>query len=78
LHLAAKHFIESITPLSQNDPDTPGAHTGDPASDNDSNNDEETLDSGDLLGKAIALVKQVKMLSLHKHIFHTHTSITDL
>jgi hypothetical protein len=60
LHLAAKHFVESITLLSRKNSDTSGAHSSDPSSDVDTDDDnDENLDSGDSLRKAIALVKQV-------------------
>jgi hypothetical protein len=60
LHLAAKHFVESITPFSHQADDNSG---GDPALNNDSESDgDEDLDTGDSLGKAIALVKQVTIL----------------
>ena len=60
LHLAAKHFVESITPLSCNTDDTSGG-----ASDDDCDNNNDDLDSGDSLGKAIALVKQVRISLLY-------------
>ena len=78
LHLTAKHFVKSITPLSCKNSDSPMVHTGDPASDYDSDDDDdENLDSGDSLWKAIALVKQVRILSPCCCVFRTHTKITD-
>ena len=53
LHLAAKHFVQAITPASS---DSEGASDSD---NNDDDNDNQCLDSGDSLAKAIALVKQV-------------------
>lgn len=66
------HSFESITPLSCNTCDTSGA----PASDDDSDDDEETLCSGDSLGKAIALFKQVRFLLPYELIFRTHAGRT--
>ena len=62
MHLAAKHFVENITPLPRNAGDTSG---GDPASDDDCDEDDEDVDSGDSLGKAIAFVKQVRVSSTY-------------
>ena len=61
LHLAAKHFVESITPLSRNTGDTSGGASDDDCDDDD----DDDLDSGDSLGKAIALVKQVRIPLLY-------------
>jgi hypothetical protein len=58
LHLTAKHFVESITPPSRDTCDTSG---GDPASDDDGNEDDEDIESSDSLGKAISFVKQVRI-----------------
>ena len=54
LHLAAKHFVEAIVPASHmsNEDLFEG--------ENDSNDDDDPeFTSGDSLGKALALVKQV-------------------
>lgn len=67
LHLAVKHFVESITPLSSETCDALG----------DESDNEEDLGSGDSLGKAIALVKQVHFLFLCELIFPTHAGTTD-
>ena len=59
LHLAVKHFVESTTPLSSETCDAFG----------DESDDEEDVGSGDSLGMAIALVKQVCFLFLCELIF---------
>jgi hypothetical protein len=62
LHLAAKHFVQTITPRSSKKHGAPGGeYESDPASDgdDDDNNDNGAVDAGNSLGKAIALVKQV-------------------
>jgi hypothetical protein len=63
LHLAAKHFVQSIAPCSSKKADNPGTDTeDDPVPDNiddDDDDDDDDIDAGDSLGKAIALVKQV-------------------
>lgn len=56
LHLAAKHFVKSITPPSRDTCDTSG---GDPASDDDGNKDDEDIESSDSLGKVISFMKQI-------------------
>lgn len=61
LHLAAKHFVQTIVPHHKKK-GTTGADSGDDsASDGgeDDDGDDEAIDAGDSLGKAIALVKQV-------------------
>lgn len=58
LHLAAKHFVQTIAPdfsSTANKPDNAGLNTNE--ADNES--DDDAFDSGDSLGKANALVKQV-------------------
>ena len=67
LHVAAKHFVQTIAPhfskklgTSGNEGNPTSANDSeDPASDNDDEDEDEDIDSGDSLGKAIALVKQV-------------------
>ena len=69
LHLAAKHFIQTIAPhhprkkasaLDSNDEDNCASGTSEDGSDKDDNeDDEDDIAAGDLLGKAIGLVKQV-------------------
>jgi hypothetical protein len=62
LHLAAKHFVQTIALHFGKKCANSGADTeGDPTSDNDEDSDseDENIDGGDSLGKAIALVKQV-------------------
>ena len=61
LHLTAKHFVKSITPLSCNTGDTSEGASDDDCDNNSNNN----LNSGDSLGKAIALVKQVRIPLLY-------------
>jgi hypothetical protein len=64
LHLAAKHFVQTIAPCSSKKRGAPGGeYESDPAldgDDNDNNDDDDgAMDAGNSLGKAIALVKQV-------------------
>src|ERR1700761_940856 len=61
LHLAAKHFVQTIAPHHTKHNASTGDDEGDSASDGgeDNDNDNEAVDAGDSLGKAIALVKQV-------------------
>src|SRR6266571_247860 len=67
LHVAAKHFVQTIAPhfskklgTSGNEGNPTSANDSeDPASDNDDEDEDEDIDSGDSLRKAIALVKQV-------------------
>ena len=67
LHLAAKHFVQTIGPPSSKNLATLGADSDGEAAlddDNDDEDDDEDLDlnTGDSLAKAIALVKQVCFL----------------
>jgi hypothetical protein len=81
LHLAAKHFVQTIAPHSGKKRGTSGTDTGgDPASDDeDHDGDDEDDDqdedfiTGDSLGKAIALVKQVSFLWPYLHVFCINT-----
>jgi hypothetical protein len=60
LHLAAKHFVQTIVPLSKKRGTSGADEEGDSASDGEDNDgNDEDIDAGDSLGKAIALVKQV-------------------
>ncbi len=67
LHVAAKHFVQTIAPhfskklgtLGNEGNPTSANDSEDPTSDNDDEDEDEDIDSGDSLGKAIALVKQV-------------------
>ena len=61
LHLAAKHFVQTIAPHHTKHNASTGDDEGDSAMDGggDNDNDNEAVDAGDLLRKAIALVKQV-------------------
>ena len=62
LHLAAKHFVQTIAPRSSKKCGAPGGEDeSNPASDgdDDDDNDDGAVDAGNSLGKAIALVKQV-------------------
>jgi hypothetical protein len=60
LHLAAKHFVQSIAPCSSKKADNLDTDTeDDPVPDNGEDDDDDDIDAGDSLGKAIALVKQV-------------------
>ncbi len=59
LHIVAKHFIEKINLGSHcNNFGNLGEDAG---TNNDDRSDSEDFDSGDSLGKAIALVKQVSL-----------------
>ena len=60
LHLAAKHFVQTIAPHHKKH-GTSAGDDGDAASDSDKDDDgdDEAINAGDSLGKAIALVKQV-------------------
>ena len=64
LHLAAKHFIETITPCLSEKDGTIGtgalAEEDEDDDDNDNDNDND-IDAVDSLGKAIAFVKQVSL-----------------
>ena len=64
LHLVAKYFVQTIAPHCKK-ARTSGAddEDSDAASDDggDDNGNSEAIDMGDLLGKAIALVKQVNL-----------------
>jgi hypothetical protein len=60
LHLAAKHFIQSIAPHFSRAADALGANNEEADEDDEDNND--NLEASDLLGKAIALVKQASCL----------------
>lgn len=63
LHIAAKHLVQTIAPHFGKKHHTSGTDTeGDPASnaDDDSDGEDESIAAGDSLGKAIALVKQVR------------------
>ena len=64
LHLAAKYFVQTIAPHCKK-ARTSGAddEDSDAASDDggDDNGNSEAIDMGDLLGKAIALVKHVNL-----------------
>jgi len=56
LHLAAKHFVQSIAPhWSKN---TSGVNNEDCASSAGEDDEDDIIEAGDLLGKAITLVKQ--------------------
>ena len=57
LHLAAKHFIETITPCLSEKDGTIG--TGALAEEDE--DDDDDIDAVDSLGKAIAFVKQVSL-----------------
>jgi hypothetical protein len=63
LHLAAKHFVQTIAPRSSKKCGAPGGeYESDPAldgNDDDDDDDDGAVDAGNSLGKAIALVKQV-------------------
>lgn len=61
LHLAAKHFVQTVALHHTKHNASAGDDEGDSASDSGKNNDHdnEPVDVGDSLRKAIALVKQV-------------------
>ena len=62
LHLAAKHFVQTVAPHHKKHGAAIGDNEGDPPSDSgeDDDGEDEAVDAGDSLGKAIALVKQVR------------------
>jgi hypothetical protein len=73
LHLVAKHFIESIAPgLSQQHNTFITGTEGVLAEDNegDDGDDNEDINVADLLGKAIALVKQICKSPQAQAFFH--------
>jgi hypothetical protein len=61
LHLAAKHFVQTVAPHHKKQGTSAGDSEGDSDSDGgeDDNDNSKAIDAGDSLGKAIALVKQV-------------------
>ena len=62
LHLAAKHFVQTIAPPSSKTHATSGADSEGKVVSDDNDDEDDGLDSGDSLAKAIALVKQVGFL----------------
>jgi hypothetical protein len=63
LHLAAKHFVQTIAPPSSKTHATSGADSeGEAAVSDDDDDEDDGLGSGDSLAKAITLVKQVGFL----------------
>jgi hypothetical protein len=75
LHLTAKHFVESIAPGLSKQHSTCSTDTNSVlAKDNGSNNDDDNNDIKvvDLLGKAIALVKQVCIsVEIELHLYNS-------
>jgi hypothetical protein len=67
LHLAAKHFIQSIAPRFSRAADTSGANIEEVDEDNEDNDND--LEASDLLGKAIALVKQASCLLFSRFLY---------
>ena len=63
LHLAVKHFIESIAPCSNKKQDSAKGVDNEDNDDNDDNDDDD-IDTVDALSKAIALVKQASFPSI--------------
>ena len=62
LHLVAKHFIETITPcLSEKDGTIGTGALAEEDEDDDDDDDDDDINAVDLLGKAIAFVKQVSL-----------------
>lgn len=64
LHLAAKHFVQTVAPHCEKRrapaSDSGGDSTLDSGEDDDDDDDDDdNIDAGDSLSKAIALVKQV-------------------
>jgi hypothetical protein len=61
LHLAAKHFVQTVALHHKKQGTLAGDSEGDSDSDGgeDNNDNSKTIDTGDSLRKAIALVKQV-------------------
>ena len=61
LHLAAKHFIETITPCLSEKDGTIGTGALAEEDEDDNDDDDDDIDAVDSLGKAIAFVKQVSL-----------------
>ena len=61
LHLAAKHFIETITPCLSKKDGTIGTGALAEEDEDDDDDDDDDIDAVDSLGKAIAFVKQVSL-----------------
>ena len=61
LHLAAKHFIETITPCLSEKDGTIGTGALAKEDEDDDDDDDDDIDAVDSLGKAIAFVKQVSL-----------------
>ena len=61
LHLAAKHFIETITPCLSEKDGTIGTGALAEEDEDDDDDDDDDIDAVDSLGKAIAFVKQVSL-----------------
>ena len=61
LHLAAKHFIETITPCLSEKDGTIGTGALAEEDEDDNDDDDNDIDAVDSLGKAIAFVKQVSL-----------------
>ena len=77
LHLAAKHFVETITPGFSKQHSTSAINTkGDHVEDDKDNSDDENdnFDAADSLRKAIALVKQVHLLKVQSSFAYRHTN----
>jgi len=62
LHVAAKHFVETVAPTSPSSIRKNGGAGDESGSESD---DLDDLNVGDSLGKALALVKQVSSHSKH-------------
>ena len=77
LHLAAKHFVQTITPASSkkhaSDTDSEGGAASDGEADGDGDDDDQGFDSGDSLAKAIALDKQVSCPVFYQRIYCINT-----
>lgn len=71
LHLAAKHFVESIAPGLSKQHDTFGTDTDGVLAEDDDGDDDD-MDVVDSLGKAIALVKQVRIsVEMELHLYYS-------
>jgi hypothetical protein len=75
LHLAAKHFVQTVAPRwtrkgtisgADNEDQTPGAD------EDEEDNEDDAIEAGDSLGKAIALVKQVSYVLYVCSVLNTY------
>jgi hypothetical protein len=79
LHLAVKHFVQTIAPhhkmKGSTDTDSGDDCASNGGEDNSDDDNDDTIDAGDSLGKAIALVKQASCTTPPR--FPIRTYVTD-